>query len=204
VPQGQLAAVRFPRHAGVRDVAANSPEKTSRSSFRRTSMRLSPTPPVAGSTLRIRSSLSTEEPEFARAREFSGKVRDVTEFLASLASSQTEAASLRVTYQDSCHLLHGRNPRSSAHALARHPRSRIVELPGSEICAAPPESTTHANGNVSRIAAEKMLQAQSTRAPIHRNRHPGCLLQLRAESRSTVPINKSSTSSNSSTATMRS
>jgi glycolate oxidase iron-sulfur subunit len=56
-----------------------------------------------------------------------------------------------------------------------------VELPGSEICcgSAGVYNVTQTETSL-ELLAEKMIQAQSTRAPIIATAKPGCLLQLRA------------------------
>src|SRR6266550_4294612 len=64
------------------------------------------------------------------------KTRDVTEFLAALGlTAKLKPLPIRVTYQDSCHLLHGQKireaPRVLLHAI---PNLDFVELPYSEIC----------------------------------------------------------------------
>jgi len=65
--------------------------------------------------------------EHAKAHAFRTKMRDVTEFLAELGLSAPLATlPLRVTYQDSCHLLHGQKVREA-------PRTLIRAVPGVEL-----------------------------------------------------------------------
>ena len=184
VPQGQLCCGALSAHAGVRDVARELARKNLAVFLRKDFDAIVTNAAGCGSTLKEYDHLfSTEEPEFARAREFSGKVRDVTEFLASLGLiAKLKPLPLRVTYQDSCHLLHGQKIREAPRTLLRAiPGLEFVELPGSEICcgSAGVYNATQTETSL-ELLAEKMLQAQSTRAPIIATANPGCLLQLRA------------------------
>jgi glycolate oxidase iron-sulfur subunit len=89
---------------------------------------------------------------------------------------------LRVTYQDSCHLLHGQKIREAPRTLLRAiPDLDLVELPYSEICcgSAGVYNVTQTETSL-ELLAEKMRHAQSTRAQAIVTANPGCLLQLRA------------------------
>ena len=78
-----------------------------------------------GSTLKEYGELLADDPAYAaKARDFAGRVRDVTEFLASIelnpAMKRLDAV---VTYQDSCHLAHAQHIRSA-------PRKLLSAVPG--------------------------------------------------------------------------
>ena len=67
-----------------------------------------------GSTLKEYDHLFTaDEPEYAQAQAFRCKIRDVTEFLPRSAFRELKPIRQRVTYQDSCHLLHGQKIREA-------------------------------------------------------------------------------------------
>ncbi len=137
-----------------------------------------------GSTLKEYDHLfSPEEPEYAAARAFAEKTRDVTEFLASLSlTAPLHPLRQRVTYQDSCHLLHGQKIREAPRTLLRAvPGLDFVELPYSEICcgSAGIYNVTQTETSL-ELLAEKMRHAQSTQAQTIATANPGCLLQLRA------------------------
>jgi len=184
VPQGQLCCGALSAHAGIRDVARELAGTNLAVFLRENFDAIITNAAGCGSTLKEYDHLfSPEEPEFAPAREFSAKVRDVTEFLAALGLAvKLKPLPLRVTYQDSCHLLHGQKIREAPRTLLRAiPGLEFVELPGSEICcgSAGVYNVTQTETSL-ELLAEKMLQAQSTRAPIIATANPGCLLQLRA------------------------
>jgi len=184
VPQGQLCCGALSAHAGFRDVARELAGTNLAVFLRENFDAIVTNAAGCGSALKEYDHLfSPEEPEFARAREFSAKVRDVTEFLAALGLTvKLKPLPLRVTYQDSCHLLHGQKIREAPRTLLRAiPGLEFVELPGSEICcgSAGVYNVTQTETSL-ELLAEKMQHAQSTRAPIIATANPGCLLQLRA------------------------
>ena len=138
----------------------------------------------SGSTLKEYHHLfSQSEEEHSQAREFAAKTRDVTEFLAALGlTAKLKKLPIRVTYQDSCHLLHGQKIRKALRALLHAiPNLDFVELPYSEICcgSAGVYNVTQTETSL-ELLAEKMRHAQSTCAQTIVTANPGCLLQLRA------------------------
>jgi glycolate oxidase iron-sulfur subunit len=184
VPKGQLCCGALSAHAGIRDVARELAGNNLSVFLRGDFDAIITNAAGCGSTLKEYDHLfSPGEPEFAQAREFSVKVRDVTEFLAALGlTAKLKPLPLRVTYQDSCHLLHGQKIREAPRTLLRAiPGLEFVELPGSEICcgSAGVYNVTQTETSL-QLLAEKMQHAQSTRAPIIATANPGCLLQLRA------------------------
>jgi glycolate oxidase iron-sulfur subunit len=184
VPSGQLCCGALAAHAGVRD-AARDLAKTNIPIFLHEDFDAIVTNSAGcGSTLKEYDHLfSPDEPEHVQARAFSEKVRDVTEFLAALGlTAKLNALPFRVTYQDSCHLLHGQKIREAPRTLLRAiPNLELVELPCSEICcgSAGIYNVTQTETSL-ELLAEKMHHAKSTRAPIIATANPGCLLQLRA------------------------
>jgi glycolate oxidase iron-sulfur subunit len=89
---------------------------------------------------------------------------------------------LRVTYQDSCHLLHGQKVREAPRQLLRAiPNLELVELPYSEICCGSAGSYNITQTQTSLdLLAGKMQHAKSTSAELIITANPGCLLQMRA------------------------
>jgi len=88
----------------------------------------------------------------------------------------------RVTYQDSCHLLHGQKVREAPRSLLRAiPELELVELPYSDICcgSAGVYNITQTEASF-ELLAEKMRNAASTQAKTIITANPGCLLQMRA------------------------
>ncbi len=110
-------------------------------------------------------------------------MRDVTEFLATLGLTATlQALPLRITYQDSCHLLHGQKVREAPRKLMKAiPGINFVELPYTDICcgSAGIYNVTQTEASM-ELLTEKMSYAKGTGATVIVTANPGCLLQLRA------------------------
>jgi glycolate oxidase iron-sulfur subunit len=89
---------------------------------------------------------------------------------------------LRVTYQDSCHLLHGQKIADAPRNLLRAiPGVELIEMPLSDQCcgSAGVYNVTETKTSLD-LLAEKMRCAQSTNASVIVTANPGCMLQLRA------------------------
>src|SRR5258708_3089799 len=81
-----------------------------------------------GSTFKEYGYLLRDDPMYAeRARQFSARVRDVTELLAELEpQAPRHPLPLRVAYHDACHLRH-------AQGIRREPRAILAAIPGIEL-----------------------------------------------------------------------
>jgi len=139
-------------------------------------------PSPAGATLRLARDWPLPHVH-AAASALAKKTRDITEFLATLGlSAPLIPIPTRVTYQDSCHLLHGQKIREAPRQLLRAiPGVELVELPFADICcgSAGVYNVTETKASLD-LLAEKMAWAKTTNASIIATANPGCLLQLRA------------------------
>jgi glycolate oxidase iron-sulfur subunit len=184
VPDGQFCCGALPAHAGVRDVARDL-ARWNISAFASANFDALVTNAAGcGSTLKEYDHLFTaDEPEYSAAGALAKKTRDVTEFLAALGlSAPLKPMPVRVTYQDSCHLLHGQKIREAPRQLLRAiPGVELVELPFADICcgSAGVYNVTETKASLD-LLAEKMTFAKTTNAQIIATANPGCLLQLRA------------------------
>jgi glycolate oxidase iron-sulfur subunit len=184
VPEQQFCCGALPIHAGLPGVARELARRNMAAFSRGRFDAILTNAAGCGSTLKEYHHLfSVDEPEHAAAEAFRSKVGDVTEFLAPLGlSAPLTLLPLRVTYQDSCHLLHGQKVREAPRKLLRAiPGVEFVELPFSDICcgSAGVYNITETKASL-EILAEKMEYAKSTRAKTIVTANPGCLLQLRA------------------------
>ncbi len=184
VPDGQFCCGALPAHAGVRDVARDMARRNIAAFAAANFDSLVTNAAGCGSTLKEYDHLFTaDEPEFAAAAALAKKTRDVTEFLLALGlSAPPKSVPARVTYQDSCHLLHGQKIREAPRQLLRAiPGVEFVELPFADICcgSAGVYNVTETKASLD-LLAEKMAFAQATNAQIIATANPGCLLQLRA------------------------
>jgi glycolate oxidase iron-sulfur subunit len=187
VPTGQTCCGALAAHAGVRDVA-RSLARTNLDVFLKDDFdAVITTAAGCGSTLKEYDELlEADAREHARAKGFRAKMRDVTEFLADLGlSAPLSSVALRVTYQDSCHLLHGQKIREAPRKLIRSiPGVELIEMPMADYCcgSAGVYNVTETQASMD-ILAEKMKHARSTGAPVIVTANPGCLLQMRAGAR---------------------
>jgi glycolate oxidase iron-sulfur subunit len=184
VPRGQLCCGALAAHAGVRETARELARKNIAAFGNGEFDAIVTNAAGCGSTLKEYDHLFTaNEPELAAAQAFRRKVRDVTEFLEALGLSATlKRLAIRVTYQDSCHLLHGQKVREAPRQLLKAiPGAEFVELPYSDICcgSAGVYNVTQTQASL-ELLAEKMENAKKTRAQVIATANPGCLLQMRA------------------------
>jgi glycolate oxidase iron-sulfur subunit len=184
VPRKQVCCGALASHAGVREAARELARQNLRAFAAEEFDAILTNAAGCGSTLKEYSHLFTpDEPEYQAAKEFESRVRDVTEFLATLGMvAPLKANPSRVTYQDSCHLLHGQKVREAPRSLLRAiPELELVELPYSDICcgSAGVYNITQTEASL-ELLAEKMKYAASTQAKTIVTANPGCLLQMRA------------------------
>lgn len=184
IPERQFCCGALAAHAGEREAARALARKNLRAFGHANFDAIVTNAAGCGSTLKDYGRLfAPAEPEQPAACAFGELVKDVTEFLVKLGlTAKLKPISARVTYQDSCHLLHGQKVREAPRQLLRSiPGVEFVELPSSDICcgSAGIYNVTQTEASLD-LLSEKMNYAASTRAKIIATTNPGCLLQLRA------------------------
>jgi len=187
VPKDQLCCGALAAHAGIRDAARDLARKNLVAFAGDQYDAIITNAAGCGSTLKEYDHLFTEkEPEFAKAGAFKSKVRDITEYLATLGLvtplRPLKPLFLRVTYQDSCHLLHGQKVRNAPRDLLKQiPGLELVELPHSDICcgSAGVYNVTQTKASL-ELLDDKMKNIASAKPEVIVTANPGCLLQLRA------------------------
>ncbi len=137
-----------------------------------------------GSTLKEYGELLKHDANYAaKASEFSGRMKDITEFLASIElNPEMKPLPVTVTYQDSCHLAHGQKIRMAPRKLLRAiPGLTFREMPLSDLCcgSAGIYNILHTDLSMS-LLQKKMERVSSTRTKIIATANPGCMLQLEA------------------------
>jgi glycolate oxidase iron-sulfur subunit len=141
-----------------------------------------------GSTLKEYGQLLRDDPQWAdRGRQFSAKVKDLTEILADVLRADKSAvcpspAAVKVTYHDACHLAHPQHitkpPRELVRAAAGE---HFVELPESDVCCGSAGSYNLTEPEMAeRLQRRKIENILQTGAQIVVSTNPGCLLQIRA------------------------
>jgi glycolate oxidase iron-sulfur subunit len=136
-----------------------------------------------GSNLKDYGRQFADDPNWAaRAGEFSARVRDVNEFLASLpASAPRHPLALRVAYHDACHLAHAQRIRAEPRALlAAIPGLELLEIPaGDQCCGSAGVYNLLESESADEIGARKADHVLSTRPDLLASANPGCTLQIR-------------------------
>ncbi len=199
VPAGQVCCGALCAHAGVRDVARSLARRNVDAFLRENFDAIITNAAGCGSTLKEYAHLLPQgaaqgqgkeqhrghrDAEVTeKARQFSGKVRDVTEFLAELGLvAPMRETKLRATYQDSCHLVHGQRVREAPRKLIRAvPGVELVEMQRADDCcgSAGVYNVTQTAASMG-ILEEKMRHVRATNAGAIITANPGCMLQLRA------------------------
>lgn len=137
-----------------------------------------------GASMKEYDYLLRDDPAYAeRARRFTGKMRDATEFLADTGLREMPGTlELTVTYQEPCHLVH-------AQRIGRQPRELLLSIPGLNLIEMPESSLCCGSAGIynllqpemsSSLLKRKLNHASSTGAPVIVSANPGCMLQLQA------------------------
>lgn len=140
-----------------------------------------------GSTLKEYDELLADDSAYAaRAHEFHTRMKDVTEFLASIELNRKMGSVDTVaTYQDSCHLAHGQKIRNAPRQLLKAvPRLVFREMPMADLCCGSAGIYNLVQNEMAmQILKGKMEHVSSTKASLIVTANPGCMLQLAAGAR---------------------
>jgi glycolate oxidase iron-sulfur subunit len=135
-----------------------------------------------GSTLKEYGDLLEDDPLYAaKAREFAGRMRDITEFLAGIElNPHMGPVNATVTYQDACHLAHGQRIRKAPRQLlAAIPGLTFREMPGADICCGSAGIYNVVENEMAmEILRHKMESVKTTGATVIAAANPGCMLEL--------------------------
>ena len=138
---------------------------------------------ACGSELKTYSEIFRKNSTFAgKAQQFSNKVRDVSEFLDSVWTSDIKLGPVPeiVCFHDPCHLRHGQKLTSpQRNLLNRIPQLDYRELPDEGQCcgSAGIYNITHRNRSM-KILQSKIEAIEKTKAQTVISSNPGCLMQL--------------------------
>jgi glycolate oxidase iron-sulfur subunit len=134
------------------------------------------------SALKHYGALLKEDPELAgRAGRFSGKVRDLTEFLLDLSPAEMPVTLKdKVTYHDPCHLVrHQRLRQAPRELLKRLPGIEFVDMPESDMCCGAAGTYAFKNYDLSmKVLKRKVDNIARTGANTVVTSCPACLMQL--------------------------
>jgi glycolate oxidase iron-sulfur subunit len=137
-----------------------------------------------GSTMKEYGYLLRDDPEFAeRAKAFSAKVRDVSEFLQELGPvAERNPLPVTAAYHDACHLAH-------AQGVRKQPRQTLKQIPGidvkeireAEICCGSAGIYNMVEPEpAAELGERKANNILKTGAQIIVTSNPGCMLQIQS------------------------
>ena len=138
-----------------------------------------------GAMLREYDVLLRDDPEYAgRAREFSRRVRDISEVLLELHLPELKhAIHQTVTYHDACHLAHAQKVTAAPRSLlAKIPGLKIVPLPENDMCCGAAGTYNLTQPQMATLLAERKMDCIfSTGAAICVTGNAGCALQIQSQ-----------------------
>jgi len=137
-----------------------------------------------GSTMKEYGYLLRDDPEYAeRAKAFSAKVRDVSEFLQELGPvAERNPLPVTAAYHDACHLAH-------AQGIRKQPRQTLKQIPGmdvkeireAEICCGSAGIYNMVEPEpAAELGERKANNILKTGAQMIVTSNPGCMLQIQA------------------------
>ncbi len=136
-----------------------------------------------GSTMKDYGALLRDDPDYAdRAREFSAKVRDISELLDQLGPvARRHPVGARVAYHDACHLAHAQHIRTQPRAvLATIPGMEVLDIPEWEICCGSAGIYNLVNPEpAEELGRRKVANILSVEPDVIATANAGCLLQIR-------------------------
>ena len=185
IPPSQTCCGALHVHAGIRDTARKLAKKNIDAFTAGEFDAIISNAAGCGSTRRNTGNCWRHDPEYAaKAHEFSAKMKDVTEFLASIElSSAMKPVNATVTYQDSCHLAHGQKVRSAPRQLLRAvPGVEFREMPMADACCGSARiyNALHTEMSMKILAKKNGQRSRKVSPQILATANPGCMLQLRA------------------------
>jgi glycolate oxidase iron-sulfur subunit len=140
-----------------------------------------------GSVLKEYGELLKHDPGYAhRARLFSARVKDVSEYLAEIGVRQGAPLKERVTYDAPCHLYHAQRVTTAPQQVlqAAIPELNFTPLEGMSDCCGGAGTYNLSEPQMSeRILRDKIEKVKATQAELLLTANPGCHMQLGAGAR---------------------
>ena len=126
--------------------------------------------------------LLADDPEWAeKAKEFAGKIRDISEFLVDIGLN-TEMGELKrkVTFHDPCHLAHYQKIKEAPRTILKSiPGIEFVEMGEADMCCGAAGSYAFKNYDLSqKVLDRKMGNVAKTGADTLVSSCPACIMQL--------------------------
>jgi len=177
VPKGQVCCSALANHAGLRDTAVEAAKRNVAAFSAPNIEAVLINAAGCGAMLKEYSHIAEG------ASEFSSKVKDISEFLATtrLASLFKTPLNKRVGYDDPCHLIHGQRVKAEPRQLLKAiPGIQFVEVEGADQCCGSAGIYNIVQNDLSMaILDAKMEQIRKAGVDILATGNPGCMFQFR-------------------------
>jgi glycolate oxidase iron-sulfur subunit len=181
---GQSCCGALHAHAGELDIARRLARKNIVAFLESGADRVVVNAAGCGAAMKEYAELLADDPLFAdRAREFSAKVKDVSEFLIEEGISRpTRTIKRRVAYDAPCHLIHAQRIAQAPIELLRLvPGLTLVPLRGSESCCGGAGIYNLQHPELSGdILRDKIASIEESGAEMIATANPGCIMQIGA------------------------
>jgi glycolate oxidase iron-sulfur subunit len=181
VPQAQRCCGALNLHAGDRETARTL-ARINVDAFPEEVAAVVVNSAGCGSTMKEYGELLADDPRYAeRARRFADRVKDISEYLQNLPLEPPRGRlTSRVTYQDSCHLVHAQRVMSAPREiLLSIPGLKLIEMEAPDRCCGSAGIYSFAQREMSlRLLDEKVRDILNTHAGIVATANPGCMMQL--------------------------
>jgi glycolate oxidase iron-sulfur subunit len=182
--EGQMCCGALHTHAGQLDTAKQLARKNIDAFLESGAERIIVNAAGCGAAMKEYAALLADDPLFAdRAREFSSKVRDVSEYLVEQGINKpTKAVERRVAYDAPCHLIHAqRIAQAPIDLLGQIPGITLLPLRGSESCCGGAGIYNLQHPELSDpILRDKIESIRESGAEIVATANPGCIMQIGA------------------------
>jgi glycolate oxidase iron-sulfur subunit len=183
-PRGQGCCGALSTHAGREEESLDFARKTIDTFERENLDYIIVNAAGCGSTMKEYGHHLRDDPEYAeRARAFSERVRDVSEFLAELEPvAERHPLPAPVAYHDACHLGHAQGVRSQPRQVLKGiPGIEVREIREAEICCGSAGIYNMVEPEpAAELGARKARNLLETGAQMLVTSNPGCILQIQA------------------------
>lgn len=186
IPRGQVCCGALYAHNGRLGLARDSARRNIEAFEREPVDAIYVNAAGCGSAMKEYGELLGDDPDWAeRAKKFSARVKDLTEFPAAM-EFELPVSKLKiqekVTYHDACHLAHAQRitkpPRELVQAVAGN---NFVELPEADVCCGSAGTYNLTEPEMAaRLQTRKIENILRSGAQIVVTSNPGCLLQIQA------------------------
>ncbi|HEX2330301.1 MAG TPA: heterodisulfide reductase-related iron-sulfur binding cluster [Candidatus Angelobacter sp.] len=183
IPAGQGCCGALHSHAGYRDEARELARHNIKIFLGDDYDAIITNAAGCGSNMKEYDDLLEHDPEYLeRAKQFSKKTKDVTEYLASIGlRTPKKKINQKVAYQDACHLGNAQRIKNQPRELLAAIGAQVVELPHPDQCCGSAGVYNVTQNELSmRILEAKMDDVQSVEFDALATANVGCMIQLRA------------------------